>query len=227
MPRTSLLRCLLRPAGFSRSAALVAALFGTPAGACAQALALAPSGWKTSLLLKGGTLGVGPELDVRFSHSSFGFRADVNGLAFSDSDIASSHFRHAELAYAYDATTRFGGTMQLLNGGFTGDYYPLGTGFRISAGIIGNGNKVTMHGVPVGQLRIGSATYLGAAPGRINAHATFNAVAPLVGLGYSSLLFGRLRISADLGAMYQGNPHLQYEMSGSFTQLPSVDADAE
>ncbi|MGI4798969.1 MAG: hypothetical protein ACRYG8_34010 [Janthinobacterium lividum] len=79
----------------------------------------------------------------------------------------------------------------------------------------------------MGQLRIGSATYLGAAPGRVSARATFNAVAPMVGLGYSSLLFGCIRISADVGAMYQGNPHLQYEMSGSFTQLPSVDADAE
>ncbi|MGI4798970.1 MAG: hypothetical protein ACRYG8_34015 [Janthinobacterium lividum] len=90
----------------------MAALFGAPAGASAQALAPAPSGWETSLLLKGGTLGIGPELDVRFLHSSFGLRADVNGLAFSDSDMASSHFRHAELAYAYDATTRFGGTVQ-------------------------------------------------------------------------------------------------------------------
>ncbi|MGI4800700.1 MAG: hypothetical protein ACRYG8_43090 [Janthinobacterium lividum] len=178
-------------------------------------------------MLKGGTLGIGPELAVRFPHSSFGLRADVDGFAFSDGDIACSYLRHTELAYAYDATTRFGGTVKLLNGGLTGDYYPFGSGFRLSAGIIVNGNEVTMHGVPMGQLRIGSATYFGVAPGRVSARATFNAVAPMFSLGYSSLLFGRVRISADLGAMYQGDPHLQYEMTGSFSQLPSVAVDAE
>ena len=49
----------------------------------------------------------------------------------------------------------------------------------------------------------------------------------MVGLGYSALVWGRLRVSLDAGAMYQGNPHLSYQLTGSITQLPSVAADAE
>ena len=34
-------------------------------------------------------------------------------------------------------------------------------------------------------------------------------------------------MSLDVGAMYQGNPHLSYGLTGSLTQLPSVAGDAE
>jgi hypothetical protein len=197
--------------------------------AWAQSTAPVPAArnWDASLMLKGGTLGVGPELEVRATHSPFGLRADVNGLAFSDDDLIRSHFQHAEMAYAYDSTVRFGGTVKLLNGGITGDYYPFGTGFRLSLGLLINGNKVTMHGVPVGRLRIAETAYAGSAPGRIDAGATFNALAPMAGLGYSRLLLKHLRVSVDIGAMYQGDPHLSYAISGAFAQLPSVAADAE
>ncbi len=207
--------------------AAVIGLLVVPLAARAQGAAPAAPGWEASLLLKAGTLGVGPELDVRPPHGPFGLRVGVNGLAFSDDDIVSSHFSHAEPAYAYDAAVRFGGTARLLNGGITADYYPFGTGLRLSLGVLGNGNEVTMHGVLTGTLRIGATTTSGAAPGRIDASATFNALAPTIGLGYSALVFGRLRVSVDVGAMYQGDPHLSYRMTGAFTQLPSVAGDAE
>lgn len=183
--------------------------------------------WSASLLLKGGTLGVGPELDVRIPHSAFGVRADIDGLAFSDNDMLNGRLSHNEPAYGYNATLRYGGTVTLLNGGLTGDYYPFGNGFRLSLGIIGNGNEVNLHAQPVGTLRIGATTYTGPAPGSMSGNATFNAVAPMVGLGYSALVWGRLRVSLDAGAMYQGDPHLSYQLTGSITQLPSVATDAE
>lgn len=180
----------------------------------------------SSVLLKGGTLGFGPELDLRLARSSFGLRIDADGVGFADDDIANCRFRYAEAAYGYDAKVRLGGAVRLLNGGVTADYYPFGDGFRLSGGVVINGNEVTAHGVPTGQLRIGAATIAGTLPGRVDASATFNAVAPVIGVGYTALLSRHLRLSADLGAMYEGDPHLSYRLTG-FPPLPSIAANAE
>lgn len=192
-----------------------------------HAQAQTPGGWSPSLLVKGGTLGFGPELDVRVPSSRFGVRVDVDGLGFHDSDMIDGTLSHSERAYAYDARLRYSGTVRLLNGGVTGDWYPFGSGLRLSAGVLLNGNEVHAHAQPVGLLRLGGTILTGPAPARVDARATFNLVAPVLGLGYSALFFGRMRVSLDVGAMYQGNPHLSYDMNGSLTQLPSVAGDAE
>ncbi len=183
--------------------------------------------WSPSLLVKGGTLGFGPELDVRVPSTRFGVRVDIDGLGFHDADLIDGTIAHGERAYAYDARLRYGGTVRLLSGGVTGDWYPFGSGLRLSAGLLLNGNEVHAHAQPVGLLRLGGTTLVGPAPARVDARATFNLVAPVLGLGYSALVFGRLRVSLDLGAMYQGNPHLSYGLTGSLAQLPSVAGDAE
>ncbi|MGI4945923.1 MAG: hypothetical protein ACRYHQ_36080 [Janthinobacterium lividum] len=192
-----------------------------------NAQAQVPSGWSPSLLVKGGTLGFGPELDVRVPSTRFGVRVGIDGLGFHDSDMIDGTLSHSEPAYAYDARLRYSGTVRLLNGGVTGDWYPFGGGLRLSAGLLLNGNEVHAHAQPVGVLRLGTMTLAGPAPALVDARATFNLVAPVLGLGYSVLVFGRMRVSLDVGAMYQGNPHLSYSMSGSLTQLPSVAGDAE
>ncbi len=193
----------------------------------APALAQAPGAWSPSVLVKGGTLGFGPELDVRVPHSPFGLRADIDGLGFHDSDMIDGVLQHAETAYAYDARLRYSGTVRLFNGGLSGDWYPFGSGLRVSAGLVVNGNQVDAHAQPVGTLRLGRTLSSGAAPARVDAHVMFNAVAPAIGVGYTKLVLGRIRVSIDVGAMYQGRPHLSDSMSGALTQLPSVAADAE
>ena len=124
-----------------------------------------------SVLLKGGTLGFGPELDLRFPQSSFGLRIDADGFGFSDDDVANCRFRYSETAYGYDARVRLGGSVRLLNGGLAADYYPFGNGFRLSAGAVINGNQVTARGVPEGQLRLGTTSIGGTLPGRVDASA--------------------------------------------------------
>jgi hypothetical protein len=204
-----------------------AAFLACPVLMLAAGPARAQGGWSPSLLVKGGTLGFGPELDVRVPATRFGVRADIDGLGFGVADLLDGRIAHSERAYAYDARLRYGGTVRLLNGGLTGDWYPFGGRLRLSAGVVVNGNQVDAHAQPMGTLRLGHAAVAGGAPGRIDARATFNAVTPVVGLGYSALVFGRVRVSLDVGAMVQGNPHLSYTMSGAFTRLPSVAADAE
>lgn len=195
--------------------------------ASGHARAQVAGGWSPSLMVKGGTLGFGPELDVRVPGSRFGVRVDVDGLGFHDSDMINGTISHSERSYAYDARLRYGGTVRLLNGGVTGDWYPFGSGLRLSAGVLLNGNEVHAHAQPAGMLRLGGTILTGPAPAQVDARATFNLVAPVLGVGYSALVFGRVRVSLDAGAMYQGNPHLSYSMNGSLTQLPSVAGDAE
>lgn len=206
-------------------AAFAAAVLG-PQVAEAQVSGVAPAAWESAVLLKAGTLGVGPELDVRVPETSFGLRADVDGLGFGDDALTSCRFADEQELYGFDARVRLGGTVRLLNGGLTADYYPFARGFRLSAGVIGNGNQVSASGTPVGRFRLGDATYSGVLPGRVTAGASFNAVAPMIGAGYTTGLTRRLRFSADVGAMYQGDPHLSYGLSG-FPPLPAIAVAAQ
>ena len=189
--------------------------------------ARAQDGWAPSLLLKGGTLGIGPELDVRVPSTRFGVRVDIEGLGLSGHDLINWKIAHSEPAYAYDARLRYSGVVRLLNGGLTGDWYPFGGHFRLSAGLVINGNQADVHALPVGTLRVGTTTITGAVPGRTDSHIMFNAVAPVVGFGYSALVFGRMRVSLDAGAMVEGNPHLSGTFSGPLVMLPSLHEDAE
>ncbi len=189
--------------------------------------ARAQGGWAPSLLLKGGALGIGPELDMRVPSTRFGVRVDIEGLGLSGHNLIDSRIAHSEPAYAYDARLRYSSVVRRLNGGLTGDWYPFGGHLRLSAGLVVNGNQADVHAQPVGTLRLGTTTVTGAVPGRADAHVMFNAVAPVVGLGYSALVFGRVRVSLDAGAMVEGNPHLSGTFSGSLIRLPALQADAQ
>lgn len=149
-----------------------------------------------------GTLGIGPEVSIRYPNSTFGVRLGAHFF-----EIGTTLTRDG-IAYKTDAS--------LKSGGATLDYYPFQGGFRLSGGVLLNGNsaKVSANPSASSAVTVGNHTYPGAAIGTLNGNASFNSVVPYLGLGYTYALFGVVPISLDVGAIYQGQGSLSLAASG-------------
>lgn len=98
------------------------------------------------------------------------------------------------------------------------DFYPMNSGFRLTGGLILNGNKFDASAKPTGA---GSYTFNGnaystASVGRVDAKVDFNTVAPYLGLGWGSSVQQKQgwTFVADLGVMFQGSPDVSIKSSG-------------
>jgi opacity protein-like surface antigen len=145
------------------------------------------------------TLGLGLEAGTRLNES-FGLRFGGNWLGFDYDDIK------GELDYDAEVT--------LASLGALVDYHPFGGGFRLSGGLRFNFNQADLDGTPTDDIDIGNATFSPDEVGTLTGDATFDTLAPYLGVGYgATLLEGSLSVGFDLGVMYQGQA--------------SVDLDAE
>lgn len=90
------------------------------------------------------------------------------------------------------------------------DYFPQGTGFRLTGGIVFNGNKVDAVGQPTagGTYTLNGRTYSAASAGTLNGKIDFRNVAPYLGIGWGNAVAKEKgwKLSADLGVMFQGSP---------------------
>ena len=148
------------------------------------------SGWSVGGVIS--TLGAGAELGYRFN-PSFGVRGDIVdwplNIAFTAGNV------------------RYSARVGFLAGSLLGDYYPFGGAFRLTAGarfdlntfnLVAQSGPITISGFTFTQQQIGTLT----------SKVTFNPVAPYLGIGVEQPIFadGRVVLTADLGAMYEGTP---------------------
>ena len=147
----------------------------------------------TSLGLRAGTLGGGIELAHAFTET-FGFRIAANGLNYNTTQTYES--------IDYDAK------LQLATGQLLFDWFPFSNNFRVSAGAMYNGNKLTLDGKPSagGTYTINGTTYAASEIGALNGKVDFRKAAPYVGLGYGRPVGKGLSLTADLGVLFQGSP---------------------
>lgn len=147
----------------------------------------------TSIGLKAGTLGGGVELAHAFGET-LGFRISANGLNYS----ATESYEDID----YDAK------LKLATGQLLLDWFPFSNNFRISAGAVYNGNKLTLNGVPSpgGTFTIDGVTYSSSDVSSLNGTVKFRKGAPYVGLGYGRPVGKGLLFTADLGVLFQGAP---------------------
>ena len=192
---------------FAASLAL-AAVLALPAAARAADLPGVTAG------VSAGTLGVGPEVNLRYPGSPFGLRLGMDYL-----DVGTS-FRSGGVSYKANA--------RLLSGGATVDYYPFKetfSGFRMSLGARVNGNQATVSATPSGVVSLGGHSYLASDVGTLSGRATYNPVAPYVGVGYSLPLFSQLVLSLDGGVLYQGNGNLNLSSTGGLSGSAAFQQD--
>jgi len=168
----------------------------------------------TSLGIRAGTLGGGVEL----SHA-FGRRTAVRLNADGYNRTQSSTRDNID----YDMRLKLQ-TVSLL-----GDWFPFANNFRISAGVMSNGNKFSLKGQPSSSATytINGTTYTAAEVGSFDAQVDFNKAAPYFGIGYGRPINSGLSLIFDLGIMSQGSPRSKIDVTcGTTARCAQLQSDA-
>ncbi|WP_028966686.1 hypothetical protein [Sphingomonas phyllosphaerae] len=160
-----------------------------------------------------GTLGIGPELGVRFN-DHLGIRAGAgfltgNGTAESDEE-------------KYDAKVR------LKSFGGMADVYPFGGAFRLSAGARINRSRVDVGLTPSGETTIGEEDYTAAEVGRISGRANVKKFAPALTFGWAGKNRTGFYFGTEFGALFQGAYRIErFQSSGTLRDDPAFQAALE
>lgn len=164
-----------------------------------------------------GTLGVGPEFGLRLSET-IGVRANAT-------------FLHRDLVEvdAESDDIEFDSNVRLRSGGAMVDVYPLGGGFRLSAGVRLNGNKATLRSTPTTNVTIGARPVTPEQVGKLRADYRVRDWAPALTLGYAGELRPRLVAGFEAGMLFHGAPSISnlHSEDGTLSGDPGFTADIE
>jgi len=89
------------------------------------------------------------------------------------------------------------------------DWHPLDNGFRVTAGILWNGNKIDANGKANrdGTYELNGHKYVAAQAGSLKGRIHFNDVAPYLGIGWGNKPKSKgWSFTGDLGVIFQGSP---------------------
>jgi hypothetical protein len=153
----------------------------------------------TSLGIRGGTLGGGVELSTALSQRA-ALRLNVDAYNRTQSTTEDN--------IQYDMK------LKLQTASLLGDWFPFANNFRISAGAIFNGNKLTLKGQPTGTgFTINDQPFTSAEVGSLDATVKFKKAAPYFGIGYGRPINSGLSLIFDLGVMFQGSPKSKIDVT--------------
>ncbi|MHA6722195.1 hypothetical protein [Sphingomonas sp. RS2018] len=179
----------------SRTAALLAAaLASTPV--LAQEAPVEDNGAIISAAVTAGTLGIGPEVGVRFS-DHVGIRASASFLSFgADFDSDENTYR---------------GGLHLKSYGAMIDVHPFGGAFRLSAGARINRNRVDVRLQPGASttIEIGDNVYTAAQVGTLTGGADVKKFAPALTLGWGGSKRKGFFFATEAGVLFQGSARLR------------------
>ncbi len=154
-----------------------------------------------SISIKAGLLGAGMEVGRSFSDSISG-RIGVNYFTYDYSATES------DIEYNFDLSLK---SLSVLL-----DWHPFQGSFRISGGVLYNGNKIEADAKSSDTYDIGDKTYTAEQVGTLDGKIDFDAVAPYLGLGWDTS-FGKKNgfgFLFEIGAIYQGSPKADLSASG-------------
>lgn len=156
-----------------------------------------------------GTTGIGIHLSVPVQ-PTLNARVGVNGLN-----------------YSYDTSTDnvdYDLKLKLRTADLLLDWHPTATAFRVSGGVVYNGNKIDATGVPnaAGSYTLNGTTYSAANAGTIESRIDFRKAAPYLGVGWGNAAQNSAGwgISADLGVLFQGKPRSMLTSTGCTAPAP-------
>ena len=144
------------------------------------------------------SLGAGLEIAKGFT-PNFGVRAGFNYFS-----------------YAYDATesdVSYDLELELKSFAMFADWHPFKGAFRLSGGLIINGNGLTGNSKPTAPVEIGGTDYN---LDSINLDISYNTIAPYFGLGWDTTFGDRDNwgFAFDLGLIYSGSAEAALSVSG-------------
>jgi len=155
--------------------------------------------------LKGGTLGMGGEINYAINPMftvGLGLNTFTQNLNQTDSDIE------------YDVEFKLQ-TFALL-----GSYHPFEGVFRLTGGLMLNGNKLSETAKLTGTYDIGGTTYTATEVGTLKSTVDFNAIAPYLGLGWGKSAGSGFGVTFDIGVLFQGSPNVSMTANGTAANNP-------
>jgi hypothetical protein len=166
-----------------------------------------------SAAVSAGTLGVGPEVGVRFS-DNVGIRANATFLSI-DADFDSD-----DITYSGDLNLKSFGAML--------DVYPFGGSFRISGGARVNRNRAAVRATPTGSVEVGDVTYTSAQIGTLAGRADVKEFAPALTIGFGGSKRKGFFVGTDIGVLFQGEARLrQFTATGTLANDANFRASLE
>lgn len=145
------------------------------------------------------TLGAGLEVAKGFT-PNFGVRAGFNYFTYG--------YEATESDVAYDID------LELRSFGVLADWHPFKGAFRLSGGLLINGNGLSGKAKPTAAVKIGDTDYNLTS---IDLDISYNTLAPYFGLGWDTT-FGdtdNWGFAFDLGLIYSGSPEASITTSGA------------
>jgi hypothetical protein len=97
------------------------------------------------------------------------------------------------------------------------DYFPMKGAFRVSGGLVYNGNKIDVSGRPTGgTYTLNGNVYPASAVGSLNGEVDFRKVAPYLGIGWGNAVAADKGwgLSSDFGILFQGAPKTTLSNTG-------------
>jgi hypothetical protein len=161
----------------------------------------------TYLNIKGGLLGAGLEVERSFN-DKVSARVGFNYFPFD--------YNGTEDDIEYDFE------LDLMSLGVFLDWHPFEGSFRLTGGVIYNGNSLDSTAQSAATYEIGDQTYTGNQIGTLNGEIDFNDFAPYAGLGWNTA-FGKDRhwgFIFELGVMFQGSPEADLTATGPIASQP-------
>ncbi len=154
------------------------------------AQAAAPSSFFAGLGVS--TLGVGANVGYKINNS---FK--IRGVA--------NYFKLNKSINDGDITLK--AKLQLFTIGLLGDWHFLQNGFRLTGGLVYNGNKLNVHATPSSSHNYNGRTYTPQQIGEVKGTVKFRPIAPYLGLGFDSghECNSGFSFNADLGVLFQGS----------------------
>lgn len=146
------------------------------------------------ITLLGGTTGLGVGLNFPFSNKLNG-RIGINYGEFNGNETVS------DVNYDYRLKTKTADALL--------DFFPSDSTFRITGGIVFNGNKANYDARPAGSsYEFNGTLYTTSSIGSVKGTTDFREVAPYLGVGWGKNVMKEKgwTFAADLGVLFQGSP---------------------
>lgn len=154
-------------------------------------------------ILLGAGLSVGTSVGDRFN-----VRGVFHGYSHDDT------FEDGENNADYDATLRLQ-TLALM-----GDWHPFRGVFRITAGLVSNGNEIRLHAQDRGgsEYQVNDCTYVSSTsdPLQINGRVDFSSTVPYFGFGWGGNMNAEPGFYGifDIGVLFSGSPNVELNARG-------------
>jgi hypothetical protein len=164
---------------------------------------------------KAGTLGLGVEASIQMLPTVFG-RVGINGFKYDYDGTAGN------IGYDFD--------MKFFSVSTLADWHPFDGVFRITGGVLFNGNEVDARSrATSGLITVGNNVYDVNDVGTLRGKADFNKIAPYLGIGWSNAAKKDKRwgFFLDIGAMFQGSPKVDLTSDGPLSSDPAFRANLD